>query len=136
MMLKANNLFSQKKAIKDRIDAEKKKLVDIDNQIKDLYLPLGKEQLSAEQKDFGTATVELPEGKAKVVIAKDVKWDQKKLVEIGNQLPPEIANTLIQYVVKVNETVYKNLDDNYKELFIEARTVKEGKVTIELVEEN
>ena len=52
-MLKANNLFSQKKAIKDRIDAEKKKLVDIDNQIKDLYLPLGKEQLSAEQKDFG-----------------------------------------------------------------------------------
>ena len=51
-MLKANNLFSQKKAIKDRIDAEKKKLVDIDNQIKDLYLPLGKEQLSAEQKDL------------------------------------------------------------------------------------
>tara|TARA_R100001443_G_C3359110_1_gene178672 strand:- start:1404 stop:1823 length:420 start_codon:yes stop_codon:yes gene_type:complete len=136
MMLKANNLFSQREDIKARIDAEKKKLSEIDNQIKDLYLPVGKEQLGSEEKDFGTTTVNLPEGKAKVTISKKVEWDQKKLVEIGNQLDPTVANTLIKYVVKVDETVYKNLDDNFKELFVDARIVKEGTITISEVKEN
>ena len=45
-MLKANNLFSQRDEIKARIDAEKKKLSEVDNKIKDLFLPVGKEQLS------------------------------------------------------------------------------------------
>ena len=136
IMLKANNLFSQRDEIKARIDAEKKKLSEVDNKIEDLFLPVGKEQLSVEDKDFGTTTVKLPEGKAKVTISKKVEWDQKKLVEIGNQLDPTVANTLIKYVVKVDETVYKNLDDNFKDLFVDARTVKEGTITISEVKEN
>ena len=53
-----------------------------------------------------------------------------------DELDPTVANTLIKYVVKVDETVYKNLDDNFKDLFVDARTVKEGTITISEVKEN
>jgi hypothetical protein len=136
IMLKANNLFSQRENIKARIDAEKKKLSEVDNQIKDLYLPVGKDQLGAEDKDFGTTTVNLPEGKAKVTIAKKVDWDQKKLIELGNKIDPELANTFIKYSVKIDENMFKTMAPNWKEYFSEARTVKEGTITINSVEEN
>tara|TARA_R100001015_G_C4626028_1_gene184824 strand:+ start:144 stop:554 length:411 start_codon:yes stop_codon:yes gene_type:complete len=136
MSVANNNLFSQRDLIKARIESEKNQLKDVEEKIKKMYLPVGKEQLGFQKKDFGTTTVKLPQGEAKVTISKKVNWDQKKLVEIGNKLPPEVANTLIKYVVKVDETVYKNLDDSYKELFIEARTVEEGTITIVEVKEN
>ena len=73
MSVANNNLFSQRDLIKARIESEKNQLKDVEEKIKKMYLPVGKEQLGSQKKDFGTTTVKLPQGEAKVTISKKSK---------------------------------------------------------------
>ena len=57
-------------------------------------------------------------------------------MEIAEQLPIDLAKHVITWDVKIKENTFKDLDEQYKDLTRPARTVKEGQVTIELVEEN
>jgi len=135
-MLMHNNLFTQFNELKARIEANKIEFEKVKAQIKERALPLAKEILFDQGKDFGTVTVPLNEGEVKVTVAKKVEWDNERLMEIAEQLPTDLAKHVITWDVKIKENTFKDLDEQYKDLTRPARTVKEGQVTIELVEEN
>lgn len=81
-----------------------------------------------------TGTVRLGEGTYEVVatLPKRVKWDQGKLPDLLDQLPPGVAKGLAKVEIKIDERAYLDLPDHHKAALLAARTVETGKPTYEI----
>lgn len=90
-----------------------------------------------EGKDYGCGTVNLetPAGKIKVVISKNVKWDQDGLAKIWNSIESagEDPTEYINLKYDVSENSYKSWPSHIKKSFEPIRIVEQSnpKITLE-----
>lgn len=96
------------------------------------------EQLQHEGKHHGTTTIMLGNGlKIKGNIKADVKWDQKRMQGLYEQLSPGDRGKIIKAEFKMDEKTYKAIpanDDLKKELQL-ARIVTFKPATVEIIKE-
>lgn len=88
--------------------------------------------------DYGTFNREIDNIGLKIVKAKNISWDGKKLEELYNQIEADNADPSVYIKRKIEYTVsentYKEWSDDLKNIFDVARTEKEPKFSFEFVD--
>ena len=84
-----------------------------------------------EKQGFGTTVIIDNDKKVSVSIRKKVTWDTPKLLELSKKL--DNPNEYINLKCSVLENKYKSASDEIKNLLCEARTVEDGRVSIEII---
>lgn len=81
-----------------------------------------------------TGTVHLPDGHYDVAVTrpKRVKWDQAKLVEALNAMPPETAKHYAKAAYSIEERKFEAAPPDVQALLRRARTVETGKPSYSL----
>ena len=93
-------------------------------------------QLAEKEEPFGTVTIVDGDAIVKVIVPKNVEWDQDKLSELYDKLKRE-TNNVSEYIdVKyaVPEGKYKSWPQELKDRFIDFRTVSPKKMVVKLSE--
>jgi hypothetical protein len=83
-------------------------------------------ELSGNEYGCGTANIETHQFKIKAVVSKNVKWDEKVLKDIKQQIIAAGQNpeVYIKEKLSVSETAYKGFPQSIKNVFLPARTVE------------
>lgn len=92
-------------------------------------------QLQGNDYGCGTATIETALHKVKVTVSKKIKWDEKQLHSIRDQIVAAGKNPteFIKEKLSVSETSYKNFPDDIQQVFEPARTVEPSVPKIEVI---
>lgn len=124
----------------DAIKAKRAELADVKAALEDLENELIDSMeaeidaaLRAKDDPFGTVNA----GGIKFVIPKNVSWDQSILSSLYEDIKSsgQDASEYIKVKYDVSETSFKSWPTPIKDEFMKARTVKPGKIKIELGEE-
>ena len=109
---------------------------DFNKSLETRYSDTAKDLLRQEGKDFGTATLIENNYKIKIEMRKKVDWDQNKLRDFLETLPPQEAAHYAKVSITVPEAKFTNAVPEVQDKLKEFRTVSlQGvKVTFEEVE--
>ena len=91
------------------------------------------------KEEIGTFTHNVDNMSIKVVVGKDVKWDEKALASQRKVIADDWKDDPDAYIdvkYSINETKYSSWSDNVKSHFIGARTMKAKTPTITIKENN
>ncbi len=127
-----DNLLSSLEAIHLKLDELKKEKVQLESALAESVSQDVSAQLADKDYGCGTANIQTDSFKLKVVISKDVKYDQAKLADLFDKIK-ESGDDPFEYIkVKydVSETAYKNWPSNIRQAFEPARTVEPSKPKI------
>ena len=127
-------LFEKRDELKSVIAELRAELKSVDEELADLYLPLARDSLRANGKDFGTAHIKENNMSLKVNVGKKVVWDQNLLKNIFNEMTPENANHYAKVTYAVEERKYTAAPPAVKETLEAARTTEVGRFTVEIEE--
>lgn len=84
------------------------------------------------KKDFGVVSVKAERNKIVFNTPKQVKWDQEKLKEVYNQIQNPEQYITIEY--DVPESRFKAWPSDLQDIFVSARTVSKGSVSVKIEE--
>lgn len=131
-MATLENLLQQKQALEAQAKQIKKELEATEQAVSDLLAP----DIAAAygNKNFGTVHIERDGIRLKVTTPKRVDWDGEKLAELYKSIGAagDNPNEYIKIEYSVSEAAYNNWPSNIAEAFEPARTVKPGKMKIEV----
>ena len=132
----AESLATHKETLVRNYEQAKKELEDFNKALENRYSEPAKDLLRQEGKDFGTATLIENNYKIKVEMRKKVDWDQNKLRDFLETLPPQEASHYAKVSITVPEAKFTNALPEVQDKLKEFRTVSlQGvKVTFEEVE--
>ena len=99
-------LFERRDELKSVITDLRAELKNVDDQLSDLFLPLARDALRADGKDFGTAHIVEGNVAMKVNVGKKVTWDQDVLRDTFNSMTPENAQHYAKLTYAVEERKY------------------------------
>lgn len=90
-------------------------------------------ELAKKDEPFGVVTI----GDVKYTVPKKVEWDQEKLEWIFNDISSsgDNAEEYMDIVYKVKESAFKNWPSSIQNVFIPARTIQPGAISIKIAEE-
>ena len=90
---------------------------------------------SGKEYGCGTVNIDTEHFKIKTVVSKKIKWDEKALRTVANQIKDagQDPEAFIKYKLSVSETSYKGFPDAIQQAFLPARSVEPSapKITIE-----
>lgn len=132
--MESRELFERREELKHVIGEMRIELKDVEEQLSDTFLPVAKDVLRANGKDFGTAQIVEGNQKLKVTIGKKVTWDQDKLRDALNNMSPENAQHYGKLTFAVEERNFTAAPPAIKEELEECRTVAVGAVKVEEIE--
>ena len=130
----SRELFDRRDELKHVISELRIELKDVEEQLSDTFLPLAKDVLRANGKDFGTAQIAEGNHRLKVTVGKKVTWDQDKLRDTLNNMSPENAQHYGKLTFSVEERNFTAAPPAIKEELEGCRTVAVGAVKVEEVE--
>tara|TARA_R110002095_G_scaffold215774_1_gene210945 strand:+ start:432 stop:830 length:399 start_codon:yes stop_codon:yes gene_type:complete len=130
----SRELFDRRDELKHVISELRLELKDVEEQLSDTFLPVAKDVLRANGKDFGTAQIAEGNHRLKVTVGKKVTWDQDKLRETLNNMSPENAQHYGKITFAVEERNFTAAPPAIKEELEECRTVAVGAVKVEEIE--
>ena len=84
--MNSRELFERRDELKHVISEMRLELKDVEEQLSDLFLPVARDVLRANGKDFGTAQIAEGNQRLKVTVGKKVTWDQEKLRDTLNKM--------------------------------------------------
>ena len=139
MINEVENLDDEIFKLNQTIAPDLAKLTDARNNVKGkLDFEIAKsvtDELGTKDYGCGTATIELPQHKIKVVVSKKVKWDEGVLRNVADQIKSAGQNpeAFIKYKLSVSETSYKGFPEDIQKVFEPARSVEPNapKISIE-----
>ena len=132
--MNSRELFDRRDELKHVISEKRTELKDVEEQLSDTFLPIAKDVLRANGKDFGTAQIAEGNHRLKVTVGKKVTWDQDKLRETLNNMSPENAQHYGKITFAVEERNFTAAPPAIKEELEECRTVAVGAVQVEEIE--
>ena len=132
----AESLATHKETLVRNYEQAKKELEDFNKSLETRYSDTAKDLLRQEGKDFGTATLIENNYKIKIEMRKKVEWDQSRLRDFLETLPPQEAAHYAKVSITVPEAKFTNAVPEVQDKLKEFRTVSlQGvKVTFEEVE--
>ena len=130
----SRELFDRRDELKHVISELRLELKDVEEQLSDTFLPVAKDVLRANGKDFGTAQIAEGNHRLKVTVGKKVTWDQDKLRDALNNMSPENAQHYGKITFAVEERNFTAAPPAIKEELEECRTVAVGAVKVEEIE--
>lgn len=119
-------------AIKDDVDVQQAKISEIDREIESIINdPVSGARLQ-QGKDTGTINVVIDGVTVKHDLPKTVKWDQKRLAEVWNNIleAGDNPSDYIKTEYSIEEKKYTALPPSIQAVFLPAREVKSGKPKI------
>lgn len=124
-----DSALAEMESIDDQIETLKQKRLDYERDLQEFIQADVVEQLKDKDYGCGTANVETPEFKVKVVVSKKVKWDEKQLAGIYSMIQAANEDPLdyIKVSYDVSETAYKAWPEKITKVFEPARTVETSK---------
>ena len=125
-------LFERRDELKAGIVQLRDELKDVELQLSDLFLPLARDSLRADGKDFGTAHIVEGNVRMKANIGKKVTWDQGTLRDTFNSMTPENAQHYAKLTYAVEERKYTTAPPAIKSTLEAARTTEVGRFTVEI----
>ena len=125
-------LFERRDELKSVITDLRAELKNVDDQLSDLFLPLARDALRADGKDFGTAHIVEGNVAMKVNVGKKVTWDQDVLRDTFNSMTPENAQHYAKLTYAVEERKYTAAPPAIKATLEAARTTEVGRFTVEV----
>jgi len=125
-------LFERRDELKSVITDLRAELKNVDDQLSDLFLPLARDALRADGKDFGTAHIVEGNVAMKVNVGKKVTWDQDVLRDTFNSMTPENAQHYAKLTYAVEERKYTTAPPAIKAELEAARTTEVGRFTVEV----
>ena len=132
--MNSRELFDRREELKHVISEMRTELKDVEEQISDTFLPIAKDVLRANGKDFGTAQIAEGNHRLKVTVGKKVTWDQAKLRDTLNNMSPENAQHYGKLTFAVEERNFTAAPPAIKEELEDCRTVAIGAVKVEEIE--
>ena len=130
-----DQIFQLNQTIADQVNALQAKRNDAKKDLDTKIAQQASDELS--QKDYGCGTVNLDMArhKIKVTVSKKIKWDEKELHLIRQQIIAAGKNSTdyIKEKLSVTETAYKGFDPDIQKAFEPARTVEPSAPKIEIV---
>ena len=125
-------LFERRDELKSVITDLRAELKNVEDQLSDLFLPLARDALRADGKDFGTAHIVEGNVAMKVNVGKKVTWDQDVLRDTFNSMTPENAQHYAKLTYAVEERKYTAAPPAIKATLEAARTTEVGRFTVEV----
>jgi len=125
-------LFERRDELKAGIVQLRDELKDVELQLSDLFLPLARDSLRADGKDFGTAHIVEGNVRMKANVGKKVTWDQGALRDTFNSMTPENAQHYAKMTYAVEERKYTTAPPAIKSTLEAARTTEVGRFTVEI----
>ena len=125
-------LFERRDELKSVITDLRAEQKDVEQQLSDLFLPLARDALRADGKDFGTAHIVEGNVAMKVNVGKKVTWDQDVLRDTFNSMTPENAQHYAKLTYAVEERKYTAAPPAIKATLEAARTTEVGRFTVEV----
>ena len=125
-------LFERRDELKSIITDLRAEQKDVEQQLSDLFLPLARDALRADDKDFGTAHIVEGNVAMKVNVGKKVTWDQDVLRDTFNSMTPENAQHYAKLTYAVEERKYTAAPPAIKATLEAARTTEVGRFTVEV----
>jgi len=132
--MNSRELFDRRDELKHVISEMRIELKDVEEQLSDTFLPIAKDVLRANGKDFGTAQIAEGNHRLKVTVGKKVTWDQAKLRDTLNNMSPENAQHYGKLTFAVEERNFTAAPPAIKEELEDCRTVAIGAVKVEEIE--
>ena len=132
--MNSRELFERRDELKHVISEMRLELKDVEEQLSDTFLPVARDVLRANGKDFGTAQFTEGNQRLKVTVGKKVTWDQEKLRDTLNHMSPENAQHYGKLTFAVEERKFTAAPPAIKDELEECRTVEIGRITVEEVE--
>ena len=124
-------LFSRRDELKTVISELRDELKDVEAQLSDTFMPLIKDALRVDGKDFGTVHIREGNQRLKATVSKKVSWDQELLASALNGLSEENARHYGKLTFAVEERKFTTAPPAIKTILEECRTVEVGRVNIE-----
>ena len=124
-------LFSRRDELKTVISGLRDELKDVEAQLSDTFMPLIKDALRVDGKDFGTVHIREGNQRLKATVSKKVSWDQELLASALNGLSEENARHYGKLTFAVEERKFTAAPPAIKTILEECRTVEVGRVNIE-----
>ena len=127
-----DNLLGSIEAVNNQLEQLKREKAQLEATLAESVADSVHQQLSDKDYGCGTATINTDAYKVKVVISKDVKYDQEKLADLFDKIRQSGEDPFEYIKVKydVSETAYKNWPSNIRQAFEPARTVEPSKPKI------
>ncbi len=132
--MNSRELFDRREELKHVISEMRTEIKDVEEQLSDTFLPIAKDVLRANGKDFGTAQIAEGNHRLKVTVGKKVTWDQDKLRNTLNNMSPENAQHYGKLTFAVEERNFTAAPPAIKEELEDCRTVSVGAVKVEEIE--
>ena len=132
--MNSRELFDRRDELKHVISELRLELKDVEEQLSDTFLPVAKDVLRANGKDFGTAQIAEGNHRLKVTVGKKVTWDQDKLRDTLNNMSPENAQHYGKLTFAVEERKFTAAPPAIREELEECRTVAVGAIKVEEIE--
>jgi len=128
-------IFALNQTIADKVSGLQNKKSEVKELLdKEIYTQCA-EQLADKDYGCGTANLETTLFKIKTVVSKKVKWDEKMLRTVANDIKAagQDPEAYIKYKLSVSETAFKGFPENIQQAFLPARSVEPSapKITIE-----
>lgn len=130
-----DEIYALNQTIADKVNKLQSKRNEANEKLNEA---VAKEAATAlEENDYGcgTANIETARHKIKVVVSKKVKWDEKGLFGIRQQIIDAGKNpdNFIKQKLSVSETSYKGFEPNIQELFETVREVTPSAPKVQIV---
>lgn len=129
-------LLQRKAEIEEQIAALKQDLGEVMFDIQDMLALQLQEVRFLQAKETGSVNITVDGIKITETIPKRVDWDQDKLGELFAKIMQhgDKPSNYMRMSLEVPEKMYEAMEPGIKDLFAEARTVKNGKATYKFEE--
>ena len=125
-------LFERRDELKQIIADFRAELKDVEEQLSDMFLPLARDALRVNGKDFGTAHIVEGNVRMKVNVAKKITWDQDELRDTFDNMTPENAQHYAKLTYGVEERKYTSAPPSIKATLENCRTTEVGRFSVEI----
>lgn len=129
-------LLQRKAELEEQIAALKQDLGEVMFDIQDLLALQLQEVRFLQAKETGSVNITVDGIKITETVPKRVEWDQDKLAELFAKIMQhgDKPSNYMRMELSVPEKMYEAMEPGIKDLFAEARTVKNGKATYKFEE--
>jgi len=133
--MNSRELFERRNELKEKISGLRDELKDVEDQLSDTYLPMARDMLRANNKDFGSVKLTDGNRRLKANVAKKVVWDQDMLRDALGEMSNEDARHYGKLTFAVEERKFTAATPTIQRVLEECRTTDVGRFTIEIEED-
>jgi len=133
--MNSRELFERRNELKEKISGLRDELKDVEDQLSDTYLPMARDMLRANNKEFGSVKLTDGNRRLKANVAKKVVWDQDMLRDALGEMSNEDARHYGKLTFAVEERKFTAAPPTIQRVLEECRTTDVGRFTIEIEED-